>query len=228
MAKKKKKPEPLYLACKNCDGNTVHAVLREFQQNQDGPDVQIFNQYQIVRCGGCEEVSFRSNWQSTEDWYRDPETGEGCLDDHESLYPSRLAGRKELKNADLLPSKILSLYRETHHALCYRLRILAGIGIRGLIEAVCKEKGAAGKDLNKRIDALVAGGFMSTEGAEILHGARLTGNDAAHDAIEIPEQQLDEAMDVVEHLLIGALILPKKAKTLLSRRAKNPAEPPRS
>jgi Domain of unknown function (DUF4145) len=40
-------------------------------------------------------------------------------------------------------------------ALCSKLPILAGVGIRALIEAVCHDKSAQGSDLRKKIDSLV-------------------------------------------------------------------------
>lgn len=211
------KTKTLRLPCANCDGETVHAVLKEVEQDQSSPDVQVYYEFQIVQCGGCENISFRKNWTSSEDIYPDPITGNICAEDHPELFPSRIAGRRELKSADVLPLKILALYRETHHALCYRLGILAGIGIRGLVEAVCKEKAAKGKNLEEQIDALVGLGLMTKEGAEILHGTRLLGNEAAHEAEPVPEKHLDAAMDVVEHLLTGIFILPKKAEGLPRR-----------
>ena len=206
---KEEKPEDIQLPCKNCDGETYHEVLKEVKTHEDDGNVYVTNKYQVVRCNGCHEISFRYCWTNSEDIAQDPITGEIILIDHQELYPSRIAGQKELKDCWLLPPKILSLYRETHHALCNKLGILAGLGIRGLVEATCKEKNAVDDNLEKKIDDMVRLAHVSKEGAEILHGTRLLGNEAAHDTEPVPEKQLDAAMDVVEHMLIGVFILPK-------------------
>lgn len=228
MSKEKKaEAQELWLPCKNCDGTTAHVVLAEIKDDRSNPDVSVWYYFQIVRCGGCKETSFRQNWQSSEDVTHDPYTGDFICDDHEDLYPSRIAGRKELKDIDKLPSKIHGLYRETHHALCHRLRVLAGIGIRGLVDAVCKEKKAAGRDLEQKIDDMAKQGWLPKEGAELLHGTRLLGNVAAHEAEPVSESELDAAMDVVEHLLKGVYIIPEKAKSFPKRKPKPvPSAPP--
>ncbi len=209
----KEKVTPLRLPCKNCDGRTVHAVLKEVDKKIEDDGIHVSYEYQIVQCQGCEEISFRANWTSSEDIGQDSTTGDVFAFDHEELFPSRIAGRKPLKDSRLLPSKILDLYQETHHALCNRLRILAGVGIRGLIEALCKDRQAQGKNLEEKIDDLMRLGILSTEGAKILHGTRLLGNEAAHEAVAVSDKVLDAAMDVVEHLLIGTFVLPKKSES---------------
>jgi len=222
-AQKPSKSETLRLPCKNCDGETVHKILEEVTRHDGDENIDVYSQYQIVECGGCEEVSFRKNSQCSEDMDYDSVTGEPYLVDNPELFPSRIAGRREIKSVEILPLKIQSLYRETHHALCYKLGILAGIGIRGLVEALCKEKKAAGGNLEKKIDSLVDLGILTKAGSEILHGTRLLGNVAAHEAEPVPEKQLDAAMDVVEHLLTGVFILPKKADGLPKRSKKKRA-----
>lgn len=211
----KSKNKKYKLPCANCDNETYHKVLFSVEKNEGNEDITIFSEFQIVVCQGCNEISFRSNWQSTDDLC-------GRLNDqlvdHEDLYPNRIAGRKELKGKYSLPSEIYKIYKETHSALCGGMSILAGVGIRILIEAICNEKKAIGKNLENKIDNLVEIGVLTKEGAEILHSTRLLGNQAAHETKPIGEQTLDEAMDVVEHLLIGTYILPKKTKNLPKRK----------
>lgn len=210
-------PETRRLPCAKCDGLTVHEVLFKVARDLSDENVSVWHSYEIVQCRGCEEISFRSNWQCSEDFDHDPVTGEVIYENHEELFPSRIAGRRELRDINLLPSKVHEFYREAHRAICYRLPRLAGLGIRGIVEAVCKEKNASGGNLEKKIDSLVSLGILTRDGAEILHGTRLLGNDAAHEARPLSEQQLDAAMDVAEHLLNSVFILPKKAESLPRR-----------
>lgn len=136
---------------------------------------------------------------------------------HVELYPSRLEGRHKLDKSDLLPKEIIRIYNETHAALCNNLSVLAGIGIRALIETICKEKSAQGSNLEKKIDSLVTMGVLTPDGAEILHSLRILGNEAAHEVKPHTEITLGIAMDVVEHLLKGVYILPAVASKLPTR-----------
>lgn len=210
----KSKDKEYKLPCANCDNKTYHKVLLSVSTSECYDESnQYFYEFQIIICQECKEISFRLNWQDTGDRY-----DFAGLADHEELYPSRIAGRKELKDKYLLPSEIYKIYKETHSALCGGMSILAGVGIRILVEAICNNKKANGSNLEKKIDDLVGIGILTKEGAEILHSTRLLGNEAVHRASPIGEQTLNEAMDVVEHLLRGAYILPKKTINLPKRK----------
>ncbi len=214
----KSKDKEYKLPCANCDNKTYHKVLFSVEETEfyEGPDIHYFNEDQIIMCKGCKRISFRSNWQSSDEY----DFVDGTeLADHEDLYPSRITGRKELKDAwTCLSSEIYKIYKETHSAMCGGMSILAGVGIRILVEAICNDKKAIGNNLENKIDNLVEIGVLTKEGAEILHGTRLLGNQMAHEAKLIDERILNEAMDVVEHLLTGAYILPKKTKNLPKRK----------
>jgi hypothetical protein len=134
------------------------------------------------------------------------------------LYPSRVAGRHKLRQAYFLPPVVARIYDETHAALCNKQPILAGIGIRALVETVCKEKNASGANLEARIDNLVALGVLTQAGAETLHSMRILGNVAAHEVKPHSEETLNLAMDVVEHLLNDVYILPAATNILPKRK----------
>ncbi len=133
------------------------------------------------------------------------------------IYPSRIAGRQKLREARFLPHDVSQIYNETHLALCNKQPILAVIGIRALVETVCKEKNEAGKDLEKRIDNLVEIEILTRGNAELLHSLRILGNEAAHEVKIQPEQTLSLAMDVVEQLLNNVYILPAVTAKLPKR-----------
>jgi hypothetical protein len=149
--------------------------------------------------------------------YVDDERGEGYPIEKEELYPSRVAGRHKLRQSDCLPTAVSRIYDETHAALCSRQPILAGVGVRALVEAVCKEESAAGSNLENKIDNLVTKGVLTKNGAEILHGLRILGNVAAHEVKPHSERTLSLAMDVVEHLLTDVYILPAATEKLPKR-----------
>jgi len=92
------------------------------------------------------------------------------------------------------------------------LSILSGIGIRAIVEAVCKEKKTTGKNLQERIDDLVKKQLLTPASAEILHNLRVLGNKASHEVKPHNAEQLAVAMDVIDHLLMDAYILPLKVE----------------
>lgn len=212
-----------WLACSECDGQTCHKVLVSANTSErldPDDDIQEWYQYEVVQCQGCRTISFLKKWQFSEDTHLD-EFGNLELDDYKELYPSRVAGRHNLRDSRYLPPQIYSIYNETHSALCNKLYVLAGVGIRALIEVVCKDKSAIGSNLEKQIDNLVTMGVLTKDGAEILHSLRIMGNQAAHEVKPHSEKDLNTAFDVVEHLLEGVYLLPLKAKKL-PKRNQNP------
>ncbi|MCY1381331.1 hypothetical protein D9M69_692250 [compost metagenome] len=91
---------------------------------------------------------------------------------------------------------------------------MAGFGVRAILEAVCKDKGVAGKNLKVKIDNLAEVGLMTQSGAEILHHLRFMGNSAAHEMRSHAAFEISAAFDVIEYLLLGVYVLPEQAALL--------------
>ena len=210
----KAKDKEYDLACIKCDGKTCHKVLFSVNVLETEDEISIMRDYEIIICQGCKEVSFRTTTSCSEDMSYNSETGEVDYDEDIKLCPSRIAGRKQVKDMYLLPDEVLKIYRETHGALCGRLSILAGIGIRVLVESVCREKEAQGGNLKNKIDDLVAKGVLTRDSAETLHNTRSLGNNSAHEIIAASDDELDIAMDIVENLIKTVYVIPRKAKKL--------------
>ena len=210
----KNKDKEYELACVKCDGETCHKVLFSVNILETENEISVSREYEIIICQGCKEVSFRLSSSCSEDMSYNEETGEINYDEDVKLYPSRIAGRKQVKDMYLLPDEVLKIYKETHGALCARLNILAGIGIRALVESVCREKEAQGGNLENKIDDLVTKGVLTHDSAETLHSTRLLGNKSAHEIIAANDDELDVAMDIVENLIKTVYVIPQKAKRL--------------
>lgn len=213
----KTQSEEFVLPCQNCAGKTSHKALATVDvRGSEGDGGYSFDwaiDNQIVQCLGCKSISFRVASSNSEDHYQvGPNEWEYGIS--EKLYPPRLEGRKGLGDDIVyLPAKIRSLYEETLTALSVQAPILAAIGLRALVEAVCHEKAAQGGDLFKKIDNLVEQRVLTPAGASILHRIRSLGNAAAHEAKPHSERQIALAMDIVEHMLKDVYILPKQAES---------------
>jgi hypothetical protein len=207
------KNETRKIVCNRCDNRTNHIVCGSVKVDWGDEDVQGTDIYEIVRCSGCDSISFRVASTCSEDF--EYEEGEGVsYPVTEKIYPSRLMGRTALKELYLLPDKVRSIYRETHAALCTKLKILAGVGIRALIESVCSEKNSKAVTLEKKIDDLVVKEVLTKGNAAVLHKTRLLGNKAVHEITPLTDDELDVAFDIVENLLETVYIIPKKAERL--------------
>ena len=207
--------------CGLCGQATVHTVLKSVEYELEHIESSNFSMtvwlvHQIIQCRGCETTSFRRVSTNTENVHHDPETGTPELVEEIDLFPNRIEGRSEIEETFALPWLVKTAYRETLAALRGSLPVLAGIGIRSIVESVCNDRQATGRTLFDRIDSLVVEGVMTPDGAKVLHSLRELGNDAAHEIREYPIATLNAAMDVVDHLLMGVYVIPQRAARLLA------------
>jgi len=197
--------------CSGCSNKTSHQVLLSVDEIGDTPGYSWAESFQIIECRGCELISFRITSSNSDDYEY---FGDGEVDniEYESLYPSRIVGRSVISDTYYIPTEVRKVYQETIKALNNECPILAGIGLRALIESVCKEKNANGNNLYRKIDDLVVKNILTPTGSVILHKIRNLGNASAHEVKPHSPEQLFLAMDVIEHLLQDVYILPRKVE----------------
>jgi len=200
-------PKKIRAVCSSCGGEKNHIILAEKEISDSDENMWWQAEYQIIQCQGCDHIAFRQAAMNSEDteW-----TEEGLIpNEHVTIYPDPDAGRQPMDEYFRLPHQLQSIYLETLKALNAAQPILAGIGIRAIVETVCNERKAKGANLEKMIDDLVAQQVLTKDGAAVLHKLRSMGNKAAHEVKPHSKQQLSVAVDVVNHLLLGVYILPK-------------------
>lgn len=208
------------IVCMECNRQTSHDILHteEFSDFSEDSGIHWGASYHTVRCRGCDTISF-----AEVSWNSEDEDDEGQPIRTTTLYPSR-AVRKPIEGFYYLPNKVRSVYKETLAALSNKAPILAAIGIRAVVEAVCADKDSSKVNLEKKIDLLVKKGHLASSQADFLHLQRFMGNSAAHE-IEAPDrEELDAALDIAESLLKTLYVLPmlaqdmKKSQTQLKAR----------
>lgn len=208
-----------WVICRSCNKKTMHSILAliEASDHEEEEHCLIWAEeygYQIVQCRGCQTVSFaedvidpiaRDDYQSQDHF---------VSKDHFSttqLFPVRLEGMATLKGIHLLPHSIQKIYRETFTALCNDLLLLGAAGIRAIIDAVCIDQKAEGKNLFQKIENLIVKGVVTPDGAKTLHRLRFLGNKAIHEVKSHTKNELVAAFNVVEYLLQGSYIIPNMA-----------------
>ncbi len=201
-------------ACGTCKRSTKHLILVDASlKKSEDLDYEYYactEEYQVVQCQGCESISFRKTHEDSET-QQQVGTDEWEYVVQVEMHPNPESGRAALADDHLLPNNLQRIYEETLKSLNSGLSVLAGIGVRAIVETVCKEKKASGKDLNLKINDLVTQGVLTQDGANILHKLRTLGNNAAHEVKPHSNVQLGLAMDVIDHLLQGVYILPHHA-----------------
>jgi hypothetical protein len=115
-------------------------------------------------------------------------------------FPTREKESIQRKHFRNLKSELSLLYWEVVTCFNSDCLLLCTIGLRALIEGVCKDKGVAGRDLKDRISGLIK--FLpSLNLIEALHDFRLAGNDAVHELQALTRDDARASIEVMEDLL---------------------------
>ncbi len=209
------------VTCRTCNGQKDHKILAGFTLiGNDSMGHCIWeDEYQIIQCQGCKIPAFRKT-HSGDDTIEHFQTSSGFEQIYHKdikIYPDPDVRHESLKDEYMLSKNLRSIYAETLRASNSDFNILTTIGIRCIVETVCKEKGVAGKDLEARIKNLVEKEIITPEDAKILHQLRNIGNNAAHEIKKHSRAQIDLAMEIIKSLLERIYISPQKAETILPK-----------
>ena len=191
--------------CRNCSRKTNHSVLCKGREKAD-PDDGIWRRtYHLAQCAGCETYCYATATES-EDTY-----------DHRlermvpewDVYPTPEGEQKPLDKYFLFPTKVRAIYLEVVKAINGDLVLLAAIGLRALIETICKERGVSARNLEMLIDGLAEGGVLSRRESEILHRLRFMGNAVAHEISRPHRDEVLAALVIAESMLRTIYITPR-------------------
>ncbi len=206
------KPKTVWTACSSCDRDTRHDIL--FSAEESEYEYRVDRFYQVVSCRGCETKSFRKVISHIEEAYQVDED-EWVVPKDIFLFPAVLKGHRAVPDIARAPRVVRDIYEQSIQAIKNQANTLAGIGLRATVEAICNERGVAGRTLEARIDKLSKLGFVSQADADRLHAIRFMGNDAAHEIQPAELESLLVALKIVEHLIVSLYILDKDADGVL-------------
>lgn len=199
--------------CRKCNSKTRHQIEGLIVDSRQSPWENERDTWAVVQCKGCLTNSF--HWRN-EDFEEVFEDFEGVLQHsvNDTSYPSVIRNHRPLSSTHLLPRLINTIYQQTLKALGQNANVLASIGLRATIEAVCNNLTVSGTNLQKRIDSLFRAGYVSSGDKRRLHAIRFLGNDAAHEIKQPQKTDILIALEIVEHLLNTVFILESRAKGL--------------
>ena len=192
--------------CHQCGKYTNHNILaKEEIRSVPEEDCDWGENHLFAKCAGCDAMTYAIESWTEFDW--DPQTGD--TKSSWKTYPRGEAERKTIDKVNDLPVKVRAIYNEVIGAMNSQLPVLSGIGLRALIEAICRDQGIQEDTLQKLIDGLATKGILSTAQAAILHTHRFLGNVAAHDITPAQPRELVAALEIAENVLRTIYILPK-------------------
>jgi hypothetical protein len=192
--------------CHQCgrhtNSNELSKVERHANTDYEDPWSEV---HRFTQCGGCDALTYSVESWSQDDW--NPHTGE--MDTNWVTYPRGEGERRSVDTEHDFPAKVRTIYKEVISAMNNQLPVLAGVGLRALIEAICRDQGIIGANLAALIDGLATEGVLSTKQAAILHTHRFLGNAAAHEITPAQPRELVAALDIAENVLRTIYVLPK-------------------
>ncbi len=233
------------IQCVDCHQETNHEALQSHTERltqDERPEMSVEwaeGRWEILKCRGCDDITFRVVWTSSDDIDDD-----GKRVEFSQLFPPRgknVLVEKPFINAPLVVRRI---YREVLAAFNNDSTLLCGAGIRMLVEATSSELGVTDglvprrdqsrailrdgsgspltdrrNNLEGKIYGLAEKGHLTAAHAEVLHGHRFLGNDAVHDFRAGDTDALKAAIEIIEHTLEHLFEIPLRARMLAGRRA---------
>lgn len=201
--------------CPNCQTITNHKCL--FNKNEKShydDDFHWEENYDTIECLGCENIQFRKRY-SDEAMIRSVFDGqEEYVEqyDESKYYPKNIVKHKLLKDLYQLPEKLRVIYIESIESLKNNCYLLAGVGLRAIIEAICLDMKIDGKNLEMKINNLLMKKLITEKDGNRLHSIRFLGNDSVHEMDVPSEEKLGIALDIVEHLIKNLYLVDIDAK----------------
>lgn len=194
--------------CIKCKQKTNHDIEGSHQEEQHPDEYHCMTEHSVVKCRGCNTVSFRKVFYDYEGAYPDDYNDGWVVPEEIETFPKAEIGSINTKH---LPEIVEIIYKETCNAYRDGALTLAGIGFRATIEAICNDQVITGKELSVRINNLASKGLISKKDSARLHSIRFLGNDAAHEIITPSKNSLQAALIICEHLITTVYIIDRES-----------------
>jgi len=225
------------LYCNRCGHYTDHDIIAHESQKftpENTPDMQIEfaeGTWEMLKCRGCGEITFREMWVTSEDY--NPITGE--CEPKIQLYPPRSENLLQTKLYYSVPANLKRIYQEIVDCYNRKNYTLCAAGLRAIIEGICVANNikegpveVRGKDgttkvirksnLEGKIEGIAKAGFITETHAKTLHELRFLGNNAIHELQRPSPEELKLAIEIIEHTLDNVYEVLNKAERLRRKR----------
>jgi hypothetical protein len=203
--------------CVQCSGERKHEVCAEYKDSwtNDEHDVSGGSSNRILKCGGCEHVSFRSESWNTEDYGPDgPET-------EVNVYPKSSAQRAAPSwleefdfSTDELEKSLEAQLKEVYKSFDQGTFWICVMGVRAVIETLMTNKIGDLGSFSKNLSEFSKRGFISEPQRLALEQAIDVGSAAIHRGAKANRTKALEAIQITENVIEGVMIQPKREARL--------------
>jgi hypothetical protein len=157
----------------------------------------------VYKCPNCRRLNLASEWNASDNYGANTVHPHDKADE-ETWYSAEWLPRPgEFRQFPDVPEHIAGAASEA--TLCLSVGAYRAVGAlaRAVIEATAKEKGAEGKNLDARIDALHAANHVRKHTQEQAHEVRHFGNDMAHGdfADAVAREEAEEVLELMAEVL---------------------------
>ena len=206
--------------CNGCGGKKKHDVLAshsatvwETETDENGKECgyPYDGVHEILRCRGCERISFRI---IEEEQYPEYNTY--------VQYPPPVFRRRPRWSVYRPRRGPWTLIDEIYRALAADSRCLAMMGARAVIDVVLKDSVGDNGSFRDRLLRLESSGAVGRQERQVLETALDAGNASSHRGYQPSIEILNRVMDIVEHLLQARYVLPQSAAEVKKRTPKRP------
>lgn len=193
--------------CDSCQQRTNHKVQASYKHVEAvtvlglNRIIHFNHDYTVIQCAGCDTISFL---------HIHPVDGDDAIY-YQYPQPAKLGDTPLFLNESeqwQLPEMIRGLYMEVVDAFKSNSNVLAGLGLRTLVEAICIHRKIPGRNLEVKIQNLQVKGFISSAELPILDKLRVIGNVSAHKIKSVKMDALNHAIQIVNHVIKSIYILP--------------------
>ncbi|MFF1847062.1 DUF4145 domain-containing protein [Streptomyces sp. NPDC058217] len=115
------------------------------------------------------------------------------------------------------PNAVRDLFAEGARAEAAEAYRAAGAMYRAAVEELCKDLGAAGNNLAKKINDLVNRG-VTPQIMEDLHEARLLGNWSLHDGLEFSAEEVADVAELIAEAVHILYVQPEERRAMRDAR----------
>lgn len=210
------KPKTIKCYCSSCGQRTNHWVVSEvslFPDDRD--DFWWRDDYRLVRCCGCERISFNREYVDESMVDYDPHNGSPILVSEFTSFPNKEGLVEPVENTWDFPSDVYGIYKEAITAYNEGCLRLAAAGFRATVEAICNDKGIVSKNLESKINGLKRAGIITDADRNRLHSIRFMGNDSIHEMKAPDKNSVKLVMEIINGILTNLYIIEEKSKEAL-------------
>lgn len=200
--------------CSVCKRRTHHEVMASHRIVSPDDDYWWEEVYRMVKCCGCDHVSFDVESREEADVCYEPD-GEVFYPSVHKSYPQKEWAFELVAYTWHFPSSVYSIYKETVTAINNDCYLLAAAGFRAVIEAICNDKGVSGKTLEQKINGLKKAGHITEADRNRFHSVRFLGNDSIH-SIKAPKREaLVLVLQIIDGILTNLYVFDEKVHSHL-------------